>query len=206
MNTAYLLDTLLKGVINLGLIALVLVPLTLVQRWRQKKAFGAQFGDFRAGRHAATQARTRATIDPNAESDVKVIQTELNIEETIKLGTPSFIYVRQHPDTMLRGQEIVTNAPDAEFVWIAAFMVANVNCIVGIADALMFTSGRLPLDLPTASPASAFTLVGWYTGLVPEGMKAGDAFKFRLSVRGPSTLTDGFGPIGPPPPSPPGAV
>jgi hypothetical protein len=115
----------------------------------------------------------------------------------LKLGTPSFIYVQQHPDTWFRANKVSVNVPCENMVWLGALMCANVNTMVGgLMDAHCFKSAGQSLDMPTLSPANRFVLIGWYNGMIPPGYegKAGTDFLFDLTLTGTSTLVEGAGP------------
>lgn len=63
--------------------------------------------------------------------------------------------------------------------------VGNVGVLVaGTVDAMSWSQIPQALDVPCMSYGTAVTLLGTYTGLVPEGMTPGDEFEFKLTFSG----------------------
>jgi hypothetical protein len=96
----------------------------------------------------------------------------LSPQENFKLGTPVQFEATLQPNTRLRPQSIVTNSPCPNFVLLDLIQLANVNVLVGgTEDSYVYSAnGRgVQLDLPTLDPANRATVMGSYTGIVPDG-------------------------------------
>src|SRR3989304_147707 len=91
---------------------------------------------------------------------------------------------------------IIMNAPLPGFVLIASLQVANVNVFVGgVEDAFNYSplAVGVMLDLPRLDPQNRATAAGAYTGVLPPGYTAGNAFQFVITLQGPATLAGGYG-------------
>jgi hypothetical protein len=148
--------------------------------------------------HNAQQAHTTARtslLDPNQHSVVKIERYSFSLVQALVLNTPlaGFITTLQ-PNTKIRPQRVVMNAPTPMFVLVASLQVANVNVLVGSTeDAFTYsaTAQGVMLDLPTLEPANRATLTASYTGFVPPGFANGFAYTFILTLQGPSTIAGG---------------
>jgi hypothetical protein len=112
----------------------------------------------------------------------------LSPQENFKLGTPVQFEATLQPNTRIRPQRILTNAPVPNFVLLDGIQLANVNVLVGgTEDAYTYSvNGRgVQLDLPTLDPANRVTVCGSYTGIVPNGYEG-------------KKCSENFGPVPPP--------
>jgi len=147
---------------------------------------------------ASTAART-LLLDPNRHSTVKVERYSFSFSPAanLVLGTASAIPTfTQNPSTSIKGQRIIMNAPLPGFVLIASLQVANVNVFVGgVEDAFNYSplAVGVMLDLPRLDPQNRATAAGAYTGVLPPGYTAGNAFQFVITLQGPATLAGGYG-------------
>jgi len=138
-------------------------------------------------------------LDPNRDSTVKVERYSFSFSPAanLVLGTASAIPTfTQNPSTSIKGQRIIMNAPMPGFVLVASLQVANVNVFVGgVEDAFSFSplAVGVMLDLPRLDPQNRATAAGAYTGVLPPGYTAGNAFQFVITLQGPATLAGGYG-------------
>jgi hypothetical protein len=149
-----------------------------------------------AAEHAAT-ARRAAILDPNEHSRLKIERYSFAIspDEPFSLGTGGSFEATLQPNTRIRPQRILTNAPVPNFVLLDGIQVANVNVLVGgTEDAYTYaaTAQGVMLDLPTLDPANRATVSGLYTGLLPPGYAAEFPFLFITTFQGPSTIVGGL--------------
>lgn len=149
-----------------------------------------------AAEHAAT-ARRAAILDPNEHSRLKIERYSFAIspDENFSLGTPVAFEATLQPNTRIRPQRIVTNAPVPNFVLLDGIQVANVNVLVGSTeDAYTYAAPAqgVMLDLPTLDPANRATVSGSYTGLLPPGYASEFSFQFITTFQGPSTIVGGL--------------
>jgi hypothetical protein len=120
----------------------------------------------------------------------------------IVIGTPALLSARQGPDLYFRGQTLKTNAPRHGFAFVNSLKAGNLDLLCGgMVDVVALVDA--PLDIPTLSPGNSVVFEGSYTGLVPEGMKAGDAFELVVEVVGiGKTMEDADWPAATPSTSP----
>jgi hypothetical protein len=155
-----------------------------VQRWR------AMEQELAERKHAEKQRRT--LLYPNEGSDLKVERYGFPIPQSIPaLGTPYlFTNYFGQPDTQIRPERVLMNAPGMAFVTIADLKVSNVSGLVGGAtDAAFFAPGafNVHLSLPTLSPANKLNIQAAYTGYVPPGYPV-MVYPFVVQVNGPATV------------------
>lgn len=137
-------------------------------------------------------ARRLQMIEPNKNSKVKVERYSFAINAALVLGTASAINMSGNPDTHLRPQRIMMNAPAPGFATISEIKVANVSATAGgVHDAYDFSPIAVGshLDLPTLSPANRAQVLGNYSGFVPTGYVAAAPFTFVASFKGPALIT-----------------
>jgi len=145
--------------------------------------------------HTAARA---ALLDPNENSLLKIERYSFSLTNAFTLGgsgTP-LVDMTLQPNTKIRPQRVVMNAPSPNFVLLSGLQVANVNAFVGdTEDAFTYSAlaQGVALDLPTLEPANRLTVSGNYTGFVPPGFATGFAFTFIATVQGPSTIAGGGG-------------
>jgi hypothetical protein len=144
----------------------------------------------------ATQARA-ALLDPNEHSLLKIERYSFSLTNNFALATPATLTdMTLQPNTRIRPQRVVMNAPAPNFVLLSGLQVANVNVFVGdTEDAFTYSAlaQGVALDLPTLDPANRLTVSGSYTGFVPPGFANGFPFTFITTVQGPSTIAGGGG-------------
>jgi hypothetical protein len=143
---------------------------------------------------AAHRRSRELLLDPNGDSDLKVERYAFPISQTIPaLGTPYiFINYFGQPDTKIRPERVLMNAPGAGFVLITDIKTANVSGLVGgggATDASFFAPGafNVHLSLPTLTPANKLSIQGSYTGYVPPGYPV-MPYQFVTQVNGPATV------------------
>jgi hypothetical protein len=145
--------------------------------------------------HTAARA---ALLDPNENSLLKIERYSFSLTNSFTLGgtgTP-LVDMTLQPNTKIRPQRVVMNAPSPNFVLLSGLQVANVNAFVGdLEDAFTYSAlaQGVALDLPTLEPANRLTVSGNYTGFIPPGYATGFAFTFIATVQGPSTIAGGGG-------------
>lgn len=146
----------------------------------------------------STWARS-ALLDPNRDSTVKVERYSFSFSPTatLVLGTASNIPTfTQQPSTSIKGQRVLANAPMEGFITLSSLQVANVNVFVGgVEDAFTYNprAQGVMLDLPRLDPQNRATAAGAYSGALPPGFTAGNAFTFVITLQGPATLAGGYG-------------
>jgi hypothetical protein len=152
-----------------------------------------------AAYHAHVKQKAHTThrtslLDPNAHSTVKVERYSFSISTPLVLNVASAINMTLQPNTKIRPQRVIFNAPSPNFVIITTLQVANVNVFVGGSeDANTYgpLSQGVMLDLPTLEPANRATVTGNYTGFVPPGFANNFAYTFIATFQGPSTIAGG---------------
>ena len=108
----------------------------------------------------------------------------------ITIGTPALLSARQGPDLYFRGQTLKTNAPRSGFAFANSMKAGNLDLLCGgMVDVVALVDAHL--DIPTLSPGNSFVIDGSYSGLVPDGMKAGDKFELVVEVVGLGTMYTG---------------
>jgi hypothetical protein len=140
--------------------------------------------------------KRRALLDPNEDSTVKVERYVFTLSQAITLGTAvAFTTLTGQPDTMIRPQRVVMNAPGPMFAFIQEIKVANVSVTVGtgLEDAFNYNANGVgqSLDMPTLQPSNKATVLGSYTGALPPGFVGGTSTYFAVSFKGPSTMAGG---------------
>ncbi len=145
--------------------------------------------------HMARQrgGKRRALLNPNADSSVKVERYAFTLSQAITLGTAvAFTTLTGQPDTKIRPQRVVMNAPGPMFAFIQEIKVANVSVTVGtgLEDAFNYNANGVgqSLDMPTMEPANKATILGSYTGAIPPGFVGGTSTYFSTTFKGPSTM------------------
>ncbi len=146
----------------------------------------------------STSARTML-LDPNRNSTVKVERYSFSFSPAanLVLGTASAITTfTQQPSASIKPQRVVTNAPQAGFVFMSTLQIANVNVFIGgTEDAFTYSplAQNTVLDLPRLDPQNRATSAGNYSGVLPPGFAGGAAFTYIITLQGPATLAGGFG-------------
>jgi hypothetical protein len=143
-----------------------------------------------------SDADTRVAAAPSTSAKVEPVQAqvvetkaktgEMCLTTKIVLGKPSRIYIRDECDKILRGRELVMGVPGPNFIHIDGVKVGNLEVLYGgVMDAWQFNSAhKYQIDMPTMAPGICASVAGSYSGLVPEGLKAGDKFEFVVTIRG----------------------
>ena len=131
-------------------------------------------------------------LNPNRDSTLKVERYSFSVNQALVLGVASAIVATNTPDTWIRPERIIMNAPSPAFVTVSEIKVGNVSGTVGgVGDAFEYSSlgVGVELDLPLMSPSTKATILGNYTGFVPPGFVGGAAFLFAGSLKGPATIS-----------------
>lgn len=145
----------------------------------------------------AETARRARLLDPNEHSRLKIERYSFSMSPGLNfvLGTPMTFEATLQPNTRIRAQRIVMNAPQPNFVLIDSLQVANVNVLVGTTeDAFTYSAQAqgVMLDLPTLDPANRATVSGNYTGYLPPGYASEFSYQFIVTFQGPSTIVGGL--------------
>lgn len=130
-------------------------------------------------------------LDPNEGSAVKVERYSFGVQASLTLGTAAAIYASLNPETTIRPQRVIANAPTPGFVTLTDLKVANVSVIIGdFEDAYNYNANAVGsmLDMPTLEPANRLTVLGNYLGYIPANYSDGATFPFCVAVQGPSTM------------------
>lgn len=148
--------------------------------------------------NSSTEGRT-LLLDPNRNSTVKVERYSFSFSPvaamTLTVASNQGTYTQQ-PSASIKGQRVVMNAPQENFVFVQSLQIANVNVIVGGQEDANTYSGRsqgVMLDLPRLDPQNRATASSNYTGSLPPGFTANVSYIFVLTLQGPSTLAGGYG-------------
>lgn len=157
---------------------------------------GAFAPELWAAQEAATAHRA-AILDPNEHSRLKLERYSFSFSppNNFVLGTASSFDSTLQPNTRIRPQRVVMNAPAMNFVLLDGLQIANVNVFVGeTEDAFTYSAQAqgVMLDLPTLDPANRATVSGSYTGFIPPGYASEFSFQFITTLQGPSTLVGGL--------------
>lgn len=156
----------------------------LVQAWQSQQV-----------QDAHTQGR-EVLLNPNRFSRTKVERYSFSMTAALVLGTASAISITLQPNTTIRPQRVVMNAPAPNFVTLTSLQIANVNVFVGgTEDAWTYSVGAMGvmLDLPTLEPAYRATAGGNYTGYTPPGFAVNFAYTFVITFQGPAAMAGGSG-------------
>ena len=124
-------------------------------------------------------------------SEEKAELASVKLVFPITIGEPSLLVGRQGPDLYFRGRGLKTNAPQSGFVFANSLKAGNVDVLYGGMVDVFAMTGKEELDVPTMAPGNSFVFDGSYSGLVPDGMKAGDKFELVIEVVGLGSM-DGF--------------
>jgi hypothetical protein len=133
-------------------------------------------------------------LDPNEGLATKIARYSFSINFPFVVGTATAINATLQPDTKIRPQRVIMNAPTQQFILVTTIKVANVSVLVGAnEDAFTYsaTSVGVHLDMPTLDPSNRATVQGVYTGLVPAPFTVGFAYTFITTFQGPATVTAG---------------
>jgi hypothetical protein len=156
-----------------------------------------QSASYWAAEQAETSRRARV-LDPNEHSRLKLERYSFSLSpnENFTLGTvfAGFDATLQ-PNTRIRAQRVVANAPCENFVILDSLQIANVNVFVGTQEDAWTYNPRaqgVMLDLPTLDPANRCTFSGSYTGLLPANFPPEFSFQFIMTFQGPSTMVGGL--------------
>lgn len=147
---------------------------------------------------SAETARRARILDPNEHSRLKLERYSFSLspEANFTLGTgPVAFDATLQPNTRIRAQRVVANAPCENFVILDSLQIANVNVFVGTSEDAWTYNPRaqgVMLDLPTLDPANRATISGSYTGLLPANFASEFSFQFIMTFQGPSTMVGGL--------------
>jgi hypothetical protein len=111
------------------------------------------------------------------------------ISQDIVLGTPCDLVMGRfdNPDIPIIIDRVLTSTPCPNFAILAKLLVGNENLIV---DRMTDTYKTIRIfrnltdDARTISKTKPLIAIGYYTGLVPDGMVIGSRFKFVVQVYG----------------------
>ncbi len=146
----------------------------------------------------AETARRARLLDPNEHSRLKIERYSFSMSPATNftIGTATLGWeATLQPNTRIRAQRVLMNAPAMNFVILSQLQIANVNVFVGTQeDAFTYsaTAQGVMLDLPTLDPANRATAGGNYTGYIPPGFAAEFSYQFIITFQGPSTLVGGL--------------
>lgn len=135
--------------------------------------------------------KRRLMLNPNMYSESKIERYTFSVNYPLVLGTPDGIDASLQPDTSIRPQRVIMNAPQPGMITVAEIKVANVSVTVGDQeDAFTYSAlaQGVVLDMPTLSPSNRAKVLGTYTGYIPPGFTSGFAFLFIATFQGPSSL------------------
>lgn len=144
----------------------------------------------------AASSQREVLLNPNRHSRTKVERYSFSMTQALTLGTGVAVSMTLQPNTTIRPQRVVCNAPSPNFVLLTALQIANVNVFVGqTEDAFTYSSGAMGvmLDLPTLEPAYRATASGTYTGFIPPGFANAFAYTFVLTLQGPAAIAGSAG-------------
>lgn len=139
----------------------------------------------------AKQNRRASLLNPNAGLSIKIERYQLNMVQNFVLGVATAINVTKQPDTEIRPQRVLCNAPAPAFALFSELKVANIAVTQGDAADGWFWNANgwgVQMDLPTLSPANRITALGTTTTLIPVGFVAGASFPLTLSFTGPASM------------------
>lgn len=135
-----------------------------------KKVRTIKSGLSKAELKARREARA-LLLEPNKYSDLKVEIYEFGLNYEVVLGTASEFGMCNSPDTNFRISQLVANVTQPGMFYIRDFRVANVSCTIGGSiDA--YNLKDLRADFPTLTPANKVSASVYYTGLIPDHLKA----------------------------------
>lgn len=138
------------------------------------------------------RAKREQLINPNRGSDIKIERYSFTISQALTIGAAVALSMTGQPDTTIRPQVLMMNAPAPMFATVQEIKVANVSVTVGTGAEDAFNYSPLAvakhLDMPTLTPANRATILGNYTGYVPPGFAVGLAVTFSASFKGPATI------------------
>jgi hypothetical protein len=141
-------------------------------------------------RHGRRMSR-EILLDPNAGSSTKVERYSFSLSAGLVLGTAAGIVTTQSPETTIRGQRVVMNAPAPGFVLVNDLKVANLSVIIGdVEDAWVYNANGVGvmLDMPTLEPSNRASFFGTYSGYTPPGYTITQPYTFTVTLQGPSTM------------------
>lgn len=152
-------------------------PENMAKAWREKQY---------------TKERERL-LTPNAGSSAKIQRYCFGVSQTLTLETPVALSMSNNPQVYIRPQRVTSNAPLPGFARLATLQVGNVGVIVG-GDIDAFDVAAVAqdaaLDVPTLGPQNTVQVTGNYDGLLPDGgYVTATSFRFRLSLKGPASMT-----------------
>lgn len=119
------------------------------------------------------------------KTDFKTEPASVVMKFQITIGEPSLLFCRQGPDLNFRSKSLKSNVTQPGFAFASHLKAGNVDWLMGgQIDVFSFSKEGMPIDVPTMSPGNSFVFEGNYTGLIPEGMKKGDAFTLEITIDG----------------------
>jgi len=125
---------------------------------------------------------------PRHEGSAHVV----SIKTPVVLGAAAKIRLRTMSDTCFKARVVHTNVPCPNAMLLKDIKIGNIGMFVsgGVIDAYQFRKGAcgLSLDISTIEARTMVAITVRYTGLVPEGMKAGDVFDFEITLEGSKML------------------
>lgn len=157
-----------------------------IQEWRHQA--------LRAANRAAREQARMDMLDPNEGLAIKISRYSFSLNQSLVIGTATGINATLQPDTRIRPQRVIMNAPTQAFILVTTIKMANVSVLVGASeDAFTYaaTAVGVHLDMPTIDPSNRATVTGTYSGLVPAPFTVGFAFTFVTTFQGPATVTAG---------------
>jgi hypothetical protein len=151
------------------------------------------------------------TMDPNRGCIVKIVRYTFSLTAKLRLGIRSAFPTLSsetkngalecgstqgtgsQPDARIRPQEIRTNTPFADMVWLNSLQCANIGTMLGLeCDSFVYREPAL-VDFPTMDTSNRLSMHGYYTGRVSAELareKDGGQpeFTFCLTLIGPAEV------------------
>lgn len=133
--------------------------------------------------------RNYSELFPDKDSEIKLYRYSISCHYEIELGKPCDFEMKIQPDTNLRVDGVIMNAPAANFAFIRVISAANIICSMGTTDAYEFSKDRVSaFNMPTMTPANTFRVIGYYKGEVPPGFISGNKFTLSVTFHGNASL------------------
>jgi hypothetical protein len=114
----------------------------------------------------------------------KVRPNSVVFELPIVIGEEKSFTLVKALDDVFRGRIVQTNVPCPNFFVVTNLLFGNVDSLYGAAGTDGWSLRSYMLDVPTLTPNQYVTFEGEYSGLIPEGTKAGETFLLKFEIEG----------------------
>jgi hypothetical protein len=153
------------------------------------------------------------SLDPNVGSILKVCRYSCGLKAQFTLGIARAFPIQKErkdwtenelrkghvddnasiePGVRIRPQEMRTNTPEPDMIWLQSVRCANVSPQIGLdEDSFLYRTPAL-IDWPTMSPKNMFYMNGTYNGRIPVKYTADESFTFSLVLIGPAEITTNY--------------